>query len=123
MTTKTSQNRSDLESMASSIKEFDDLVADLEPVPLTIKQVADRLGVRKRKIKEMVAKGELRSVAVGTEHRIPCNEFKRIGGKMSDKEFGVLLGIAVSIKRGNVKEIGVDKFGVPEYQIVKVVRR
>jgi hypothetical protein len=29
----------------------------------------------------------------------------------------------VSIKRGNVKEIGVDKFGVPEYQIVKVVRR
>ena len=88
----------------------------IEPVPYTIDEFAEETGLGRRAVLQMIANGDLKTITVGADQRIPASEPRRILVEVLDRNEGLRMGLAIALQNGLIKEVGVDKRGFVIYE-------
>jgi excisionase family DNA binding protein len=88
----------------------------IEPVPYSIDEFARETGIDRRAVLQMITNGDLKTIKVGADQRIPVSEFRRILVEVLDRREGLRMGIAIALQNGLIKEVGVDERGSVVYE-------
>jgi excisionase family DNA binding protein len=88
----------------------------VEPVPYSIDEFAEETGCGRRAVLRMIADGDLKTITVGADERIPASELRRILVEDLDRKEGFRLGLALALKDGLIREVGLDERGSVVYE-------
>jgi excisionase family DNA binding protein len=88
----------------------------VEPVPYSIDEFAEETGCGRRAVLRMIADGDLKTITVGADERIPASELRRILVEDLDRKEGFRLGLALALKDGLIREVGLDQRGSVVYE-------
>jgi hypothetical protein len=83
----------------------------LERVPYTLAEFSCAAGISPQRVNDMISKGTLKTIGVGTSLRIPVAEHRRIAEAYLAQQEGVCAAIAEGIEMGLIKEDGIDVNG------------
>jgi hypothetical protein len=73
-------------------------------------------GLGRGTVLDRIANGDLKTITMGADLRIPVSELRRICEEILELEEGIRMRLAMALQAGLIKEVGVDEDGYVVYE-------